>query len=187
MAFQPADTDDWLSQLKEPKCGCHKYIEKEIDAKCARLEPWKPGNEPGTDATFDGRHLTLLSISKWKISGPPIDCADVKKHLTFTHSNSAKGRNVTQDRSSLRVPLLIVTPDISMDGTGQELAAAPLQADGSQATNQTLMVQEAPVTTLAMTPQQVENTCMTQQLRAKHPVTTLRPFLHSLLMPTTMS
>lgn len=110
MAFQPADTDDWLSQLKEPKCGCHKYIEKEIDAKCARLEPWKPGNEPGTDATFDGRHLTLLSISKWKISGPPIDCADVKKHLTFTHSNSAKGRNVTQDRSSLRVLLLIVTP-----------------------------------------------------------------------------
>jgi hypothetical protein len=104
MAFRPTDTDDWLSQLKEAKRGCHKYIEKEIDAKCARPEPWKPGDEPGTDATFDCGHLPLLSMSKWKI-----DCTGVKKHLTFTRSNPAKGRNVTRDHFSLRVPLLIVT------------------------------------------------------------------------------
>ncbi|OQE28217.1 hypothetical protein PENFLA_c005G04956 [Penicillium flavigenum] len=55
--------------------------------------------------------------------------------------------------------------DISMDGTGQELAAAPLQEDGSQATTDDWVMPDAPpITTPTINPQQVEDTCMTNHL-----------------------
>jgi hypothetical protein len=55
--------------------------------------------------------------------------------------------------------------DISMDGTSQGLAAAPLQEDGSQATTDDWVMPEAPpITTLTMKTQQAENTCMNEHL-----------------------
>ncbi|CAG8089349.1 unnamed protein product [Penicillium nalgiovense] len=56
--------------------------------------------------------------------------------------------------------------DISMEDTDQELAAALLQEDGSQATTTEdwVMPDAPPITTPTMNPQQVENTCMTEHL-----------------------
>ncbi|KAJ6179539.1 hypothetical protein N7519_010000 [Penicillium mononematosum] len=134
-------------------------------------------------------------MSKWKISGPPIDCtgqlgkgkesgpgpllpegpaadsdigSDVDDGDCSMRSRS-ESPSVLSDLMSLdshRSSRASSPNDISMEGTVQQLAAAPLQEDGSQATTNDdwVMPDAPPITTPRMNQQQVETTCPTGHL-----------------------
>jgi hypothetical protein len=132
--------------------------------------------EPGSHGHAFDLHPQELGKGKERDPGPllsegpaaDIDTGSDVDDGDCSMRSRSEGPSVLSDVMSLDSRRLSRAPspnDIRIEGTSQELAAAPLQEDGSQATTVDWVMPEAPpITTLTMNPQQAENTCVNENL-----------------------
>ncbi|KAJ6185982.1 hypothetical protein N7519_007283 [Penicillium mononematosum] len=133
--------------------------------------------EPGSHGHAFDLHPQELGKGKARDPGPlpsegPRDDSDTESDVDDgdcsmrSRSESPSVLSVVMSLDSRRSSRASSPNDIIMVGTVQQLAAAPLQEDGSQATNNNdwVMPDAPPITTLPVDQQQVENTCTTNHL-----------------------
>ncbi|CAG7943038.1 unnamed protein product [Penicillium nalgiovense] len=119
-----------------------------------------PAADSDTGSVVDNGDCSMRSRSESPSLLSVVDDGDCSMRWR-SESPSLLSDVMSLDRSRASSP-----NDISMEDTDQELAAALLQEDGSQATTTEdwVMPDAPPITTPTMNPQQVENTCMTEHL-----------------------